>query len=313
MNKTFKKNLLSAATIAALTTTGMSVQAADWTIIQNFNGATSPVLDQGNTTLVTDSTQAINSIALNLTTPDDLLNGSSQDVSLNGSASVVLTQGGSANVRATQALNNIVADNVGTGLVSAVLQTISTSPTLTTLSQTSVGGSDNVQAINNVDAQNSILGLSQTYVPGTTLNLNQVDTTSARDQQAINRAELTADGDVTGILQTATGASGATTFEQTGTAVGLVQAGNLIDIGTGNSITGATNVDQQVFTGGVTTILNQTSNTARQALNAIVYLTSDAASNTEQELTLSGATTTFTQNDTTSSAQAGNYVGTKGT
>ena len=124
MNKMTK--LAASISIMIVSTSGVS--AADWNVTQDANiTVAAPTMNQGATTNVVSSNQAINGIALD-TTNDDLATGS-QTADLASSTGVVLNQGEFVD-GANQAINYIAADNVGS--VSVITQTVNQTATSNT-------------------------------------------------------------------------------------------------------------------------------------------------------------------------------------
>jgi hypothetical protein len=112
--------------------------------------------------------------------------------------------------------------------------------------------------------------------------------------------------------QVFTSSDTSTDFNQSSASNTLIQAGNLIDLGAGNSIddTGST----QSFTagGGSVAMTQDGSGSANlQALNGIVYETTGAVSTVSQELTITATTFTMSQDAVAGSGQYGNFVGVK--
>ncbi|MFT5137172.1 MAG: hypothetical protein ACI8XV_002209 [Arenicella sp.] len=226
-------------------------------------------------------------------------------------ANLDLTQSAGSAGSNTQAVNMISATGANSTINTGTAQTVTVTAGDTNFLQ-DTSSTDNTQAGNLANAAGDIDQLAQTFSAS---GANEVDfdqvPTAASNRQAGNMAALTGAGAITDILQVFTSSTTTTDLNQTSTSGTLIQAGNLIDLGTG-SITDAGVTQQFDALGGAVAMTQAGAATGNlQALNGIVYDNTGADSTVSQALTITATTFAMSQDAVTSSGQYGNFVGVK--
>ncbi len=295
------------AMLIAVFAVSPQAMTADWVVIQTATiTASTPELNQGNTANVTDSTQAINGIAL-ATDEDSLDTGSSQTATLTADTTFELTQGPSV-TGSKQAVNLIEAENIGgdtSGDTTAVLQVVVNETTALTLLQTTdaTGGDANLQAINAATAAESIYNLDQDTSETGTLTMRQTPVTGF-NTQAVNYAKGNVIGvDDTRLLLQDFSVSGATTLTQTATTAdgdANVQGVNVADA---DGSTGRVDqVIQRVAFVNTLAVTSTNGDGATDNVQAINHVRSDGnINNATQSVTVAGSTLTLTSSNATGS------------
>ena len=229
------KNICKVSAIVVLTTVCVDAIAADWTIKQTATITTAtPNLGQGVTALVSNSTQAINGIALE-STADSLVAGS--QLSMLSVTDLSLVQGDKV-TGSRQAVNYIAAKDVGgTAAANTVTQTVaSTASSATTLEQkvAAAGGASNFHALNMTQAKGVIKYLTQAVTESGGLNLTQTAVTTEPNTHGVNYASGTTIGEKTRAkLSQTLMITDATTFTQNATGGENVQGGNIAEATSG--------------------------------------------------------------------------------
>lgn len=308
--KNFSKTLVIAG-CTAFSFHSISVQAADWTIMQSATiTSATPELKQGDVASVTNSTQSVNGIALEATV-DNVTQGS-QEATITGSTSFKLTQGGIV-TGAKQAINHIRANAVGSS-GNTVTQMVTGTSTTTTLEQKTDGagaGDSNIQAMNVAEADGAINSLAQGMTESGSLGLIQSDVPTNENTQSMNHAS----GNVLGIdasdnLEQIISITGLTTMTQSGDGSENVQAVNLA-VGTG-SASHVDNMEQSyTATGGVQATQNtDTGGSNIQALNLADTLANSGGnvSALSQTITFGGVSKLDSQADSSGNIQIGNLI-----
>ncbi|ORU91731.1 MAG: hypothetical protein A6F72_03065 [Cycloclasticus sp. symbiont of Poecilosclerida sp. N] len=228
------KNLLKIIIVAGFVTASFNSLAADWTITQSADITTTNLtqlsLDQGVTTAVSNSRQAINGVVLN-GAEDDLVSGSQTAPIL--ARALDMNQDGQTTVGSSQAINHIAARNIGaTGATGLVRQTgVMTGVLLMTQK---AGAGNNVQGGNVMvtSSTGNIVNAAQELTITNEINLGQEIGSNTNNVQALNLADTTANssGTVDTLVQSFdhTGANGLT-LSSRNAASGNVQAGNMVD------------------------------------------------------------------------------------
>ena len=186
---------------------------------------------------------------------------------------------------------------------------------------TSNGSDNNVQAINLVqssgdgDIGSGSEQLLQSFntAAATSFRFDQVDGTGDGNVQAGNMAAIGGTSAViAGISQTFTGSTTANTFTQTANTTGRIQAGNLIDLGTGSMSDAAGPHQTFSVTAGTLAMVQESGENSLQALNAIVDATGGTADvNIHQSLSITATTFTMNQDGGSNNGQYGNFAGAK--
>ena len=233
------------------------------------------------------------------------------------SAAVTMNQtnGGDGNVQAVNLAQ------VAGGDIVTLRQTTTFSGAAVVDINTSNSSGDNVQAINLVqssgdgDIGSGSEELLQSFITSaaTSFRFDQVDGTGDGNVQAGNMAAV--DGTsavIAGISQRFTGSTTDNTFTQTANTTGRIQAGNLIDLGTGSMSDAAGPHQTFIVTGGGLAMVQQNGTNSLQALNAIVDAPGGTAPvNVEQSLSIAALTFTMKQDGGSGNGQYGNFAGAK--
>lgn len=219
------------------------------------------------------------------------------------------------NLQATNAIITEAGGDIG-NTAGSTTQTTTIAAGGVNFSQT-VSGADNVQAGNYASADGDIVDLEQNFEAANSAEVDFDQTpTAANNTQAGNMAVLTTsvNGDIEEISQVFNSSDLSTDFNQNSASGSLTQAGNFIDIGSGDINDSGTT---QLFTapGGTVAMTQSGAGAAAgnlQALNAIVDNAGAFSGGTvSQALNVTAATFTMTQENITSSGQFGNFVGVK--
>ena len=233
------------------------------------------------------------------------------------SAAVTMNQtnGGASNVQAIN-LAQVVGGNIAT-----LGQNTSFDGAAAVDINTSNGSDNNVQAINLVqssgdgDIGSGSEQLLQSFntAAATSFRFDQVDGTGDGNVQAGNMAAIGGTSAViAGISQTFTGSTTANTFTQTANTTGRIQAGNLIDLGTGSMSDAAGPHQTFSVTAGTLAMVQESGENSLQALNAIVDATGGTADvNIHQSLSITATTFTMNQDGGSNNGQYGNFAGAK--
>jgi hypothetical protein len=284
--------------------------ASDWDVTQVASITTAaPTLNQGATTNVASSNQAVNAIVLDTT--DDLVAGS-QTATLDSSTGLLLTQGSNVD-SSNQAINLVDGFDLGgtTSITQTVLQT-GTSTTLLTQKDVDATGS-NVQAVNLGVAGNDITGLKQVYTESDSVSLVQSDVVSSTNVQGLNYATAVEGIGGTELTQSVTVATDATFVQGAGNVGGTnVQVGNAA-VANGAAASIANTAQTFTVTGGNLDLTQSVATVGgdTQAVNMIsaTGATSTISATTTQDVIVTAGAVNFTQDAAIGdNTQAGNLA-----
>ena len=243
------------------------------------------------------------------------INYATQTARVSAAVTMNQTNGGASNVQAIN-LAQVVGGNIATlgqntsfdGAAAVDINTVNSSD-------------NNVQAINLVqssddgDIGSGSEQLLQSFntAAATSFRFDQVDGTGDGNVQAGNMAAIGGTSAViAGISQTFTGSTTANTFTQTANTTGRIQAGNLIDLGTGSMSDAAGPHQTFSVTAGALAMVQESGENSLQALNAIVDAAGGTADvNVHQSLSITATTFTMNQDGGSNNGQYGNFAGAK--
>lgn len=222
--------------------------------------------------------------------------------------------GGSDNVQAT----NLLRTESAAGDIDSENVQTTTKTGGNVLFTQDTGSANNIQAGNVAISGDNIEDLVQTFNASTAASVDFDQTpTAINNIQAGNMAVLeNAGNDTIGdVSQTFTSSITRTDLLQSSGSTNLIQAGNLIDINSGDVVNDGATTTTQLFEalgGDVTLTQNGGGSANLQAFNAIVDAAGAGSGGTvSQQLSINSTTFVMAQDSVSGSGQYGNFVGVK--
>lgn len=276
--------------------------------VNTARGVTVTELEQGGSTANTASTitlnqdtSAANTQAVNNVTASTDLTKATQVAVATGNFS--LNQDGSG--AQTQAVNRAVG---GTNAIGTLSQTATGGSSATTMNQLGTGVS--TQALNMATGE----GVSATSTQTATGSLTMIQGATGAavgngSVQAVNYLKSIDAGVVASATQSLGSGADTISLTQHDSSTGTIQAGNLIDMTSGNASAALTAGIQNITTTDALTLAQNNTGSSLQAGNGV--LTNNTGANTGGTITqgVTAGSLAMTQTSGSSSIQAANYVG----